>query len=501
MRKLFLILVLTWVALFSAKAVFAACDNSVCDCALSPTWRYDSCSQGECVGNKKDILQGYDDQTGKYIYATQYECFPKRPANQLPPGQGSTTVQQQGTIWVVTKPGEWLSAVYSGIGFGINPALGAKFLENNLVPFLISLLFFVLILASLIFTIIGGIMWIMSSGNKEGLTKAKSTVTYALVGLVIGLSAYIIVNLLFQLFGVIEAPSSSSTIGSCNECVISCGKKKAKSATDCETQDCKNVCATSQPQSPLVVSPGPTTNKTLQNILVNSSSLYAFPTLKIMVDRVAAKTGANANNLFDQGAAIMLIEAASNSLYPFQTTAVTQTDRLADYNNGSGLNGVEKDVLAGVANLVFVQNYVTGYASNLSSETQRDLWIASQNGGAYLIRKMTEYSGKKTWPEIYQESVNNLETYRNKYNAEMKTNIDAQSFKNKVEYAGKYVARYHAAKFLLTNIQNAGKTDSAYLDRAHTQLMKITGSDYTVSGGVSAVQNKILQLMNSSGRN
>ena len=59
----------------------------------------------------------------------------------------------------------------------------------------------VAIIVSVIFLIVGGIRWIMSGGDKGKVEQAKSTVTAAVVGLVISLAAFFIVNLVTYMFG------------------------------------------------------------------------------------------------------------------------------------------------------------------------------------------------------------------------------------------------------------------------------------------------------------
>lgn len=96
---------------------------------------------------------------------------------------------------------------YTGISGGL------EYIINNFIPFLVSLLIFLVIVLSLVFLIIGGIMWITSGGNKEGLAKAKSAVTYALVGLVLGLGSFIILRILGDFFGFDLIPKVARYIG------------------------------------------------------------------------------------------------------------------------------------------------------------------------------------------------------------------------------------------------------------------------------------------------
>ena len=48
----------------------------------------------------------------------------------------------------------------------------------------------------------GGIMYMTSGGNKEGTAKARATITYALVGLILALLSFIFIGILGQFFGV-----------------------------------------------------------------------------------------------------------------------------------------------------------------------------------------------------------------------------------------------------------------------------------------------------------
>lgn len=104
-------------------------------------------------------------------------------------------------VWAQVKPpSQWLPGLDPG---GELPkAQGMDFIFKNLIPFLVSGGLFLVIVLSLIFLIIGGIMWMTSGGNKEGLEKARATVTYAIIGLVLGLGAFIIMGILGQFLGV-----------------------------------------------------------------------------------------------------------------------------------------------------------------------------------------------------------------------------------------------------------------------------------------------------------
>jgi len=73
----------------------------------------------------------------------------------------------------------------------------------DIVSKILSTILFVAFIAALVFLIWGGIKWIMSGGDKEGTTKAKETVTSALIGLAIVLGAWILINVVLNfLIGV-----------------------------------------------------------------------------------------------------------------------------------------------------------------------------------------------------------------------------------------------------------------------------------------------------------
>jgi len=97
-------------------------------------------------------------------------------------------------------PSGWLSGIGRPGGI-LAPAGGLDFFTSKVVPFVISLLFYVILALSLFFIILGGIQWMMSGGEKEKLAKAKGTVTYAIVGLIVALGSFVMVNILQTFFG------------------------------------------------------------------------------------------------------------------------------------------------------------------------------------------------------------------------------------------------------------------------------------------------------------
>ena len=71
---------------------------------------------------------------------------------------------------------------------------------GHLITNAINLLFVAAALLALAFLIFGGIKWLTSQGEKEGVTKARETIVASIVGLVIIFLSYVIVNFLLNLF-------------------------------------------------------------------------------------------------------------------------------------------------------------------------------------------------------------------------------------------------------------------------------------------------------------
>ncbi len=95
----------------------------------------------------------------------------------------------------IPSPSQWLGRITTG--GAISPASGLGYFLDKVVPFAISIMLFIIIVLSLIFTLVGGLQWILSSGNKEGLTKAKGTLTWALLGLAFGIGAFFLLTFIF----------------------------------------------------------------------------------------------------------------------------------------------------------------------------------------------------------------------------------------------------------------------------------------------------------------
>ena len=101
-----------------------------------------------------------------------------------------------------------IGAVYAVEQINLNLKPGGEFqnLVNYTVPGIIQaalkVILVVAALVSFVYLVIGGIRWITSGGDKEGTAKAQSTITAALIGLIIVFAAWAIIRLLETFFNV-----------------------------------------------------------------------------------------------------------------------------------------------------------------------------------------------------------------------------------------------------------------------------------------------------------
>jgi hypothetical protein len=71
---------------------------------------------------------------------------------------------------------------------------------DGFVGTLVNLLLYIVGAVSVVTLIIGGVLYTLSAGNSSSVAKAKNTITYAIVGIVVSVLAYAIVNWVFDLF-------------------------------------------------------------------------------------------------------------------------------------------------------------------------------------------------------------------------------------------------------------------------------------------------------------
>lgn len=83
---------------------------------------------------------------------------------------------------------------------GVATIQGIQCLLANLLSVAIPMIGF----AAFIMFIIGGFKYLLSGGNPKGTESARNTMKFAVVGIVISLSAFILLNLISQFTGVQE---------------------------------------------------------------------------------------------------------------------------------------------------------------------------------------------------------------------------------------------------------------------------------------------------------
>ncbi len=71
---------------------------------------------------------------------------------------------------------------------------------NTTIKTIINILLYILGAVAVIVIIIAGIMYIISVGDPNAVNKAKNTLLYAVIGLIVAIIAYAIVNFVIQLF-------------------------------------------------------------------------------------------------------------------------------------------------------------------------------------------------------------------------------------------------------------------------------------------------------------
>jgi hypothetical protein len=94
-----------------------------------------------------------------------------------------------------TKMMNRLNTVAEGGGYNTNPEESAT---PKIVGLIVGLFIGFLGLTFLVLTFMAGYTWMTASGNEEKIKKAKSTMTSAITGLIVALSAWIIWDFIYQ---------------------------------------------------------------------------------------------------------------------------------------------------------------------------------------------------------------------------------------------------------------------------------------------------------------
>lgn len=84
---------------------------------------------------------------------------------------------------------------------GLKTPSGGQFtdLASFLSPFL-NIIFYIAIFLAFYFLVWGAFQYMMAQGNKEELQKARSRITYALIGLLVVILAYLITTYAAEIF-------------------------------------------------------------------------------------------------------------------------------------------------------------------------------------------------------------------------------------------------------------------------------------------------------------
>ena len=72
---------------------------------------------------------------------------------------------------------------------------------QQIIAGIVNVLIWVAGIASVIVIIVSGIMYITSGGNEKSVTNAKNALLYAIIGLVISIAAFAIVNFVLKSIG------------------------------------------------------------------------------------------------------------------------------------------------------------------------------------------------------------------------------------------------------------------------------------------------------------
>lgn len=79
---------------------------------------------------------------------------------------------------------------------------------KNIPQFLITVIFLFGIVLAIIFIILSGIQWILSSGDEKKIETARQRLTYSIIGLIVVIASAVIVSLVFGLLGIDAKPFS-----------------------------------------------------------------------------------------------------------------------------------------------------------------------------------------------------------------------------------------------------------------------------------------------------
>lgn len=90
---------------------------------------------------------------------------------------------------------------YAQISKGIESTSGAvedTATLDEIIERVVKVLLFIVGVAAVIMLIVGGIRYVVSGGDQQAVTNAKNTILYAIVGIIVAIVAYALVNFVFD---------------------------------------------------------------------------------------------------------------------------------------------------------------------------------------------------------------------------------------------------------------------------------------------------------------
>lgn len=106
---------------------------------------------------------------------------------------GAGGVASAGVVYA--SPASEIRGGVNAVGGGGSPALGTQ------LKTVVNIMLYILGAIAVIMIVVGGIRYTTSNGDSSSTKAAKDTVLYAVVGLVIAIMAYAIVNFVVVAFG------------------------------------------------------------------------------------------------------------------------------------------------------------------------------------------------------------------------------------------------------------------------------------------------------------
>lgn len=98
----------------------------------------------------------------------------------------------------LAQTSDWGRVCVGGVNNDVATLQGLECLIANIFTVILTLIG----LAAFVMLIVGSLRWLISGGNSSSLDKARSTMTYAIIGIVVAVSAYIVLNLIASFTGV-----------------------------------------------------------------------------------------------------------------------------------------------------------------------------------------------------------------------------------------------------------------------------------------------------------